>query len=385
MKALVATSGRFHSFALARELLRRGALYKIVTGFPRFAIARENIPSRQVETTPAAVLLDLALKRTGLSNVKLGHRFLLETLRNVDRRARRFAGAADVFVALSGSGTITGSVMREQGKPFVCDRGSSHILYQQKLLNEEFDIQKAPRPFFDPRIVERELREYELSTTITVPSRFAEQSFRGYGIPASRLRRIPYGVNLVDFHPTTLPNPDTFEVLFVGSLSLRKGIPYLLRAFRAFKHPRKRLTLVGLRTPETTYFADTMQGPNIRVLGTVPHLRLKHIMSASHVLILPSLEEGLALVQAEALACGCPVIATENTGAEDLFDDGQEGFIVPIRSDRAIREKLEFLADNPDERQKLSIAARKRVASIGGWAQYGDRYFSLLNEISGHG
>ena len=57
-------------------------------------------------------------------------------------------------------------------------------------------------------------------------------------------------------------------------------------------------------------------------------------MSRSHVMVLPSIEEGLALVQAQALACGCPVIGTRHTGAEDLFSDGNEGFIVPIRNSR---------------------------------------------------
>ena len=55
------------------------------------------------------------------------------------------------------------------------------------------------------------------------------------------------------------------------------------------------------------------------------------------------MEEGLALVQAQALACGCPVIGTWNTGAADLFSDGVEGFIVPPRDPKAIAERLRQL------------------------------------------
>ena len=68
-------------------------------------------------------------------------------------------------------------------------------------------------------------------------------------------------------------------------------------------------------------------------------------MSSSHVLVLPSVEEGLALVQAQAMACGCPLISSTNTGGEDLFSDGVEGFLVPIRSPEAIAERLQQLAD----------------------------------------
>ena len=68
----------------------------------------------------------------------------------------------------------------------------------------------------------------------------------------------------------------------------------------------------------------------------MPQDRLAAIMSSSHVMILPSIEEGLALVQAQAMACGCPLISSTNTGGEDLFSDGVEGFVVPIRSPEAI-------------------------------------------------
>jgi starch synthase len=89
--------------------------------------------------------------------------------------------------------------------------------------------------------------------------------------------------------------------------------------------------------------------------------------------VLPSIEEGLALVQAQAMACGVPVIATENTGAADLFTDGMEGFIVPIRDAGAIREKLLTLYENPTMREQMGEAALARVRKIGGWNDYGER------------
>jgi glycosyltransferase involved in cell wall biosynthesis len=97
---------------------------------------------------------------------------------------------------------------------------------------------------------------------------------------------------------------------------------------------------------------------------------------------LASVQEGLAMVQAQAMACAVPVIATKNTGAEDLYTDGVEGFIVPIRSPEAIREKIEWMIANPDLRDNMAAAALERVKSLGGWNQYGDRVDSVYREVA---
>ena len=79
----------------------------------------------------------------------------------------------------------------------------------------------------------------------------------------------------------------------------------------------------------------------------------------------------MGLVQLQAMACGIPVIATENTGAANIFSNEREGFIVPIRNPEAIREKLEFLYEQPQVRNTMSEAALQRINSIDSWDQYG--------------
>jgi glycosyltransferase involved in cell wall biosynthesis len=105
-------------------------------------------------------------------------------------------------------------------------------------------------------------------------------------------------------------------------------------------------------------------------------------MSRSHVLALPSIEEGLALVQAQAMACGCPVVCSTNTGGEDLFTDGVEGFIVPIRDPLTLAERLQRLADDPALQRSMREAALRRVRSLGGWKEYGDLWESLLKSLT---
>jgi len=106
-------------------------------------------------------------------------------------------------------------------------------------------------------------------------------------------------------------------------------------------------------------------------------------MSASHLLVLPSVEEGLALVQGQAMACGCPVLATTATGAEDLFTDGVEGFIVADRDVAALTERMQQVADDPALQARLSAASQERVKHLGGWNQYGDAWDRLLHELTG--
>ena len=118
--------------------------------------------------------------------------------------------------------------------------------------------------------------------------------------------------------------------------------------------------------PSSAHFLEALEAGAARG-------ELHKYYSQASVLVLPSIQEGLALVQAQAMACGVPVIASENTGAADLFTDGVEGFIVPIRDAGAIREKILALYENPAMREQMGEAALARVRKIGGWDDYGVR------------
>ncbi len=186
------------------------------------------------------------------------------------------------------------------------------------------------------------------------------------------------------FNKVAKTRSDTFEVAFIGSVSLRKGVPDLLQAFNALSHPHKRLTIVGGMTEEMrAYLAKHPAPSDVVFTGHCPQPRLKEILSLAHVMVLPSIEEGLALVMAQALACGCPVIASEHTGARDLYEDGAQGFIVPICNPEAIAERLQRLADNPDLQKAMSEAALKRVRDdLGGWDVYGERMVAELSRFA---
>jgi starch synthase len=209
------------------------------------------------------------------------------------------------------------------------------------------------------------------------------ESFLGEGVCATKLHLLPYGVRVEHFAAVSRPPTDLFRILFVGSLSIRKGVRYLFEAFRDFPHPHKELVIAGTIAEEVRPLVAAFDHPNVKYLGHVPNAALSALYSTSHVFALPSVEEGLAMVMAEALACGCPVIASTNTGAADLFGDGKEGFIVPARNSAAIRDCFVRLADEAGLRERMSAAAVERIHGRGGWSAYGDRYVEVLGRAVG--
>ena len=87
-------------------------------------------------------------------------------------------------------------------------------------------------------------------------------------------------------------------------------------------------------------------------------------------------------VLGQALACGCPVIATPNSGVEDLIEDGREGFVVPIRDPDAIAERLIRLYCDRELLTFMSQNARRRVEHLGGWATYGTAATELFGQLA---
>ena len=385
MRIVQAVFGVFHHFDLARELELRGHLEKVYSTWPWARLKREGLPHNKVETFPWIHTPEYLLARAGIdwpwASDHLGYWNALAFDRWTEKRIGTQGADCDALIAISGAGLTTGKRLQERGGVFICDRGSTHQRYQQQLITEEFRRWGVERAVSDERDTIREELIYAQADAITVPSSAALRSFVEMGVPAEKLTLIPYGVRLDDFYPVANAVADRFDVLFAGAAGLRKGVPYLLKSFAQVRHPHKRLRIAGSVLPDLKTLLPGLPKEHVEFVGPVSHTRLRELMSTSHVLVLPSIEEGLALVQAQAMACGCPVICTTNTGGEDLFTDGTEGFILPIRDIATLTERMQELADDPARQEIMRAAALRRVQSIGGWTQYGDRWEQLLQRL----
>jgi glycosyltransferase involved in cell wall biosynthesis len=278
------------------------------TGYPRFKV--DGLPREKVSTFPWLIGSSMALGRFGLGSVsaRLNHPATL----SFDRWMSRCVAECDVFHSLSGFALASQRIAKERcGALTVCDRGSTHMLYQCQILAEEYDRLGLPFTPTDPRLVERELAEYEYADMIFVPSEFVYRTFLKHGVPMHKLRKNPYGVDLSIFKPVA-KSDDIFRVIYVGALSIRKGIRYLLEALADLKLPKFELCLAGTSASEVRPFLARHEG-GFRYLGVIPRTQLYRYYSQSSVFVMASIEEGLAMVQPQAMACGLPVIATTNT------------------------------------------------------------------------
>jgi glycosyltransferase involved in cell wall biosynthesis len=300
-------------------------------------------------------------------------------VRSFDNWVSHSIDPCDVYHCLSASGLRTHAAIRKRfGALTVCDRPCAHILYQESILHEEYDLQGWPFPGIDSHLKERELKEYESCDVIVVPSRFALSSFLEQGVPSSKLRKNPLGVDLTIFRRVPKED-DVFRVIYTGAISFQKGIPYLLRALCGLGLKNFEIWLIGYVRPEMKAVLARYEG-QYRFLGTIDRSRLHWFYSQGSVFAFPSVHDGFGMVQAEAMACGLPVVATPNTGAPDLIKEGVSGFIVPIRDPDAIREKVLLLYRNPDLRKQMAEAAMLHVQQMGGWNDYGQRAAGIYEE-----
>lgn len=267
---------------------------------------------------------------------------------------------------------------KNRSKLLIIERGSTHPNFQKNILSDEYNIQKLQTIEFQysTRI---QKYEYELSDYIVVPSDFVKKTFIENGVAATKIFVNPYGVDLIQFKRLEIKK-EKFRLIFSGKACIRKGYHYLIEAMKILKEYDIELWHLGSIHPEIEKFDYKQE--NIVYLGSKPQNELYRYYNQCDVFVLPSLEEGLAMVTLQAMACGLPVICTPNTGIENVITtDGAEGFLIPIRDPIAIKEKVLQLYNNPSLKRKMGEAAYKKVSSGFTWDDYGRRYIEFLNKI----
>ena len=379
MKITIVVNGRFHAFDLAAQLERRGHLLRLITSYPASKANEWGVPASKVSALVPTEVFNRAIQKLP---ARVGWTMGLWQRRWFGRWA---AGCipldTDLAVVWSGSSRHALQRATALGKHSIVVRGSSHITYQSRILAQEYQRHGMRWIATHPQTVETELWQYENCTQIEVPSQFARQSFIDEGVDATRLLHNTFGVATDKFSP--LPKEDDcFRVIYVGALTLRKGVQYLLQAWHELALPRAELWIIGNLTQEVRPFFSKYAG-SFKHFAAGPLNALRWYYSQGSVFAICSVEEGLAMVQVQAMACGLPLIATTNTGAADLVTDGEQGFIIPIRSVNALKEKVLYMYEHAAERQRMGGAALAQARRFT-WDAYGERavakYASVLNE-----
>lgn len=378
----IAVVGRFHAFDLARELNVHGLLNKLQTTYPKFIARRWHIPEKKIIGEPFLEIL----RRYGhripfLPSVRIDEFIHCNHGRNA---ARNLIGDCDVFIGWSGSSLEALIAARETNVTTILERGSSHCSEWRHLMYDEY--QRIGKSFdFMYNFWQRELLEYELADYIAIPSSFVRDSFIRHGVAAGKLLVNPYGVDLGDFKQENKED-NVFRVLSVGGLTLRKGSRYLLQAFKELDLPNAELWHIGSVNPEMQPFLEQYASDKIIFHGHKPQAELHKFYSQGSVFALMSIEEGMAMVQCQAMACGLPLICSTNTGGADLIgEDEKAGYVVPIRDVDALKEKVLYLYKNPDLCIAMGQTAKQRIAAGLTWADYGNRYAENIRRVRSGG
>jgi glycosyltransferase involved in cell wall biosynthesis len=234
------------------------------------------------------------------------------------------------------------------GKTFV-DGGNSHPENFWKILTEEHARWKCPVPPVAHHHHERSVAMMEFTDYVLSPSSFVSKSFLSHGFKPSQILRNVYPIDLGCFKPPSTPRPKDrpLTIIAPGSLSLRKGTPYLLEGFRMVLKtiPTARLVLTQSVFGNVEEIFRSNADLPIDWHPPLKHPQLAEKMRGADILVLPSLEDGFARTVTEGLGCGLPIITTPNTGASDVIVPGKNGEIVPIRDPRAICEAVLKWAD----------------------------------------
>jgi hypothetical protein len=207
--------------------------------------------------------------------------------------------------------------------------------------------------------------EPEAADRILAGSDFVRSTLIDNGVDPSKITVVPFGADTDRFRPAPNPPRQPVRLLFVGYVSQRKGIKYLLEAVKRLDRRDLELVVVGDPVGGTSGLMR-YRGLFTHVTG-VAHADVHRWYQSADLFVLPSLFEGSARVTYEALASGLPVITTANSGS--VVRDGIDGFIVPIRDVDALAGKIAALADDRTLREQMGRNARARAEQFT-WARY---------------
>jgi len=387
-QVLLVHPGVQHAPRLAEALERKGLLARFWTGWAKASDSQNgngrrsiSIPAAKLKTRPWLEWAALALSKSGIDPETVWH-----------WRNRKFQNlipeseieAADVVVGFDTGSWILAQRAKRLGKKFILDQSIGHPAAR---IPEMAKMGRAVETWGEPyqprpgRLADWEKVEHELADRIVVGSQFTRNTLIGQGVSAEKIRILPYGVGK-DFVAAGEKRArdgkeGKIRLLYLGQLTQRKGLKFLLEAWKGITAGQAELVLMGGGAQRVW---KKQAGAGVTFVGQASRDRVLEEMGRSDVLILPSLFEGFGLVILEAMAAGLPVITTQNTGGPDVTGEGEEGFVVPAGNAEALREKMEWFIKNPEKAKEMGKAAHRKAKEFT-WERYGKAYAEIVREV----
>lgn len=402
MKVIVAHPQQQHSYRLATALEQAGMLEAYCTTVyhrPRTLTAlvarvlppfwRKKATGRHCDSLPENKVLQFS-ELGGLAvlfchNIPFAKRWYWEMKRHVeDRFAKRVAriaaeADADAVVCYDGCSAVLFEEVKRvsPGTVTIADMSAANALYLKALYEED----AAAKPEFaeslhgwkrvwDPVDVARTKREIAATDAFLCGSEFVVRSLEFSGVDRFRCAVCHYGVDTEKFpcrERGVKPKSEPLTFVYLGIVGEHKGVSYLFDAFEGVPSSKARLVCIGaVHIPDT--IVERLP-PNIELKGMVQHDEVSELLLTADVMLFPSLGDGFSLSIMEGFASGLPVVCSDNTGAADCVAEGENGFVVPTRDARALREKIEWFCDNRGRIPQMAACAKERVLDLT-WDEY---------------
>ncbi len=369
------------------------ALAKLVPGSMRGMLerrARVQLPPEFVHTRPIRDLVRNLLIRAGKRHLISAYTnpFSIDGVyRDLDEHValslRSYRGLRAVYAYEDGA-LHQFREARKLGVHTLYDLPIGYWRANQKVSAEEAELKPAWKGTLNslldsPAKCALKDEELALADTVLVPSSFVKSTLDMHP-EKKKILVNPFGVPASLSEPRRLTNPSQpLRVLFVGSLTQRKGIGYLFEAVEKAGKAAT-LTVIGRKVGQSDLLDKYCS--QHRWLSSLPHSEILAEMRRHDVFVFPSLFEGLALVIGEAVSQGLPVITTPNSGGTDVLREGLDGFIVPIRDAEAITQRLMQFHDDRKLLLRMSDSAREQATRLH-WQGYKDRTVANVKEALG--
>ncbi|HKP93988.1 MAG TPA: glycosyltransferase family 4 protein [Chthoniobacterales bacterium] len=351
-----------------------------------------DLPHYKIKIHPAREIVRLGAEKAGANSLiehEIGWASIDRVWTNLDETAAEYLRQNHERLRIRGvyayedCAARTFEVARDLGLRRIYDLPIAYWETARELLQRE----AVRYPHWEPTLggtrdstekLARKTRELELAETVICPSSFVFDSLPEAARLSKKCLVAPFGSPQTDTskaHERT--SGSRLRFLFAGALTQRKGLADLFTAVKMVNSAKVELVVMGSPVLPMTFYRNEF--PDFTYEPPRPHGAVLDLMANCDVLVLPSIVEGRALVQQEAMASGLPLIVSRNAGGEDLIVEGQTGFLVPAGTPSAIAEKIEWFVRNPDRLPSMRAAARAKAAELT-WAAYGAKILHAITD-----
>lgn len=255
---------------------------------------------------------------------------------------------------------------------------NAHPTHQREILSNEYrkyGLEYNAGELFFAQYIEL---EYKLCDIILVPSTWVKQSLLKYGdgIDESKIIIQRYGLDSVLSPPARPIKSSTskLKLLYVGLITFRKGVIYLLEATKKLQEHGINIELHLVGKIDTLYFPIIQEYLGLSYVIHEPHVpnqSMLDFMSGFDILVMPSLEDGFGVVVSEALSVGLPAIVTNTCGASDLIENMKNGIVIESASCEQIFNAVLALKDT-------EFAQEKKIST---WEEYASGVYDLYEKL----